>query len=518
MASHCSDKIMRNVLILAVCCMLPTAICQGQMLQIYENGPVHEAFVTRVSGEIVLQAAPTRPPDPVTERIPKQTDLQAVWIPGYWAWETSLDDFVWVSGAWRRPPPGHQWVSGFWKNDDEGWVWMPGFWSRTPQDQVMYIGAVPPDPIDENTAPPPGERHFWSPGYWLYLVESHDYQWVPGRWEELDPNWVLVPAHYVWRPNGYVFVPAFWDWNLDERGTAYASVNFDQDYRYRASFEPYYILKPQIIVRNLFTSYPDYITFFNHHWHYHQDYWRAYCCTPPWWAWDTWWGFTWHDQWGLWWWYGHPGYPQPRWLTGEISGILPPPLPELTAMFSRAAHPAIITPNGVVTRDQLFAGIQKSTARFAPVLPSEAKFRAKAYLVAKPAGIDPRDVLKPSGRRLPLDPKAVRPHVRKPIVESEAIGRVRVVSSQPKIPSRPRIPSNVRAPLSVPGRDVSENQDRSRSTWSPRPEGEMTARDTQVNDKGETQRKWRQMTPYSEPSMKRPSMHKSRQENSSNHH
>ena len=42
------------------------------------------------------------------------------WIPGYWGWDVSRNDYLWVSGIWREPPPNSQWVPGYWHQVDGG--------------------------------------------------------------------------------------------------------------------------------------------------------------------------------------------------------------------------------------------------------------------------------------------------------------------------------------------------------------------------------------------------------------
>ena len=50
------------------------------------------------------------------------------WIPGYWAWDVSRNDFLWISGIWRKPPPNSQWVPGYWHEVDGGHQWVSGTW------------------------------------------------------------------------------------------------------------------------------------------------------------------------------------------------------------------------------------------------------------------------------------------------------------------------------------------------------------------------------------------------------
>lgn len=498
--------------------------CHAQMIKTYENGPVHEAVVTRVSGNTLLEAVPEKPPEPINERIPRQLDFQAEWIGGYWAWDTQEGQFVWVSGAWRRPPPGHQWVTGFWKQAEEGWVWFPGFWSRSGGANLQYINIPPPDPIDENIAPPPSKEYFWSPGFWQFSVDGHEYLWVPGQWEELDSNWVYVPSHYVWRPGGYVFVPGFWDWPLEDRGTAYAAAIIDPEHRDGVVYEPILILKPEIIVRNLYFYYPDYITFFQYHWHFHHDYWVSCACAPPWWQWESWWCFTSNDQWGLWWWYTHPGYPHPSWMTAEINGILPPPNSDLVLLFSKKATPLIVTPNGVVSREGLLKAINKITGEFSPVLTPNRALKARIMTYAKPAASDVHVIYKPQGRKLPLDPQAVRPRVRKPVIDKEALQRVQRFegADQIRIPVKPRVPSRrnkeVIPSVVKPTEGPIYNPPARQPTWSPRkpygsqergPQNRFEPRqpvypEVPVEDGSRPVPRWRTMTPQEESKIHRP--------------
>jgi hypothetical protein len=35
---------------------------------------------------------------------------EVIWINGYYAWDDERNDFLWVSGIWRTPPPSKRWV------------------------------------------------------------------------------------------------------------------------------------------------------------------------------------------------------------------------------------------------------------------------------------------------------------------------------------------------------------------------------------------------------------------------
>jgi hypothetical protein len=468
---------MTNVVyfVFLILCFVSSACAQ---IKIYEEGPINEAYLSKFGGNnLILDAIPREPPYPINERIPPQTDMQAEWVPGYWAWQDEINDFVWVSGVWRKPPPGHLWISGFWKKFEEGWVWIHGFWNRMSEANLHYIGIAPPDSIEEDVPPPPNEGYAWNPGYWHFAFNEHEYQWMPGSWEELDPNWILIPAHYIWRPGGYLLISPYWDWPLNERGKAYASVLIEKEYRYQATFEPAYIIEPQVLVRRLYVHYPDYLFVFHHHYHFHPEFWSDCGCAPPWWEWSTWWSYTWHDHWSLWWWYTHPGYPQPYWLTAELSSVIAPPNMGIISLFSRVTPPSVVTPYGVVTRRQLLQANSKISRSFAPILPYDRKVRDKVYSAARP---DKRikEILKPSGKQLPIDRTARRPNIRKPLIDSSARSVMRASEDKKlRIPTKPRLPSSQRSTILEARQKPGEREDKTipqsipsvrKHSWTPR--------------------------------------------------
>src|SRR3972149_4100307 len=79
-------------------------------VQVLTRGPVHEAFAETVTfdpepGIVVAMA----PPNPIEEVPPDQRreGVNVTWIPGYPAWDDERNDYLWVSGVWRAPPPGN---------------------------------------------------------------------------------------------------------------------------------------------------------------------------------------------------------------------------------------------------------------------------------------------------------------------------------------------------------------------------------------------------------------------------
>lgn len=381
------------------------AICeQGFAVQPLDRGPFHEAYVTRTKGSEILEAIPSAPPAPITERIPPQKDPGAIWIGGYWAWSSQYNDFIWISGVWRVPPPGHQWITGLWKEFDDGWVWIHGFWSEVPQAAITYIDIPPPDQLDENVDGPPSSNYFWMPGFWAFSSETHAYEWSPGHWETIDPNWVFVPSYYLWRPGGYVFVLGYWDWTLERNGSLFAPIFINPAERAQIVYEPNVIVEEVVVVQYLIPYYPDYLCFFQHHHHYHPAFWDSCACSPPWWRWDTWWCYSWQDQWSVWWWYSHPGYPNPHWMTAELSASIAPPSHQVIEMFKHVKAPTIVTSKGVVAPSKILnavfevSGKEKSQRKIPPIISSNQKVSAQIQQLVQAKQVPVKATFKPTGR------------------------------------------------------------------------------------------------------------------------
>ena len=99
-------------------------------VEVQTRGPVHEAFAQPIEANPGPgQAVPREPPPAIPELSPDERPRgdNVQWIGGYWAWDAERNDFVWVSGTYRKAPPGRQFVPGHWANSSEGWRWVPGF-------------------------------------------------------------------------------------------------------------------------------------------------------------------------------------------------------------------------------------------------------------------------------------------------------------------------------------------------------------------------------------------------------
>jgi WXXGXW repeat (2 copies) len=202
--------------------------------ELMTRGPVHEAFAEPVvfdpkAGPVI----PKQPPQAVQEIPPDQKPAgeNVQWIPGYWTWDDARNDFLWVSGIWRIPPPGRQWVPGYWAHAQDGYQWASGSWAPVAaQDaniQAQQYLPEPPASIEAGpNVPAPDQGSVWAPGCWYW--QSTGYAWRPGYWVVPQNNWLWVPAHYVWTPGGYVFVEGYWDHAIAQRGIMFAPVYFSQ--------------------------------------------------------------------------------------------------------------------------------------------------------------------------------------------------------------------------------------------------------------------------------------------------
>ena len=219
------------------------------------RGPVHEAYALPADQQAGPGAiAPKQPPEPIEEVPPDQKPegKNVQWIPGYFQWDEEKQDFIWISGFWRVPPPGRVWVPGNWRKIGDGWQWVGGFWATAngdvappaplpqqdqpqiqpqpaplqpqapqPQAELQYLPEPPPTLENGPVVPAPGEDSIYVPGIWTWRGR---YVWRPGFWIDYRPGWVWVPPHYRWTPCGFVFVSGFWDYPLVERGLLFSPV------------------------------------------------------------------------------------------------------------------------------------------------------------------------------------------------------------------------------------------------------------------------------------------------------
>ena len=205
--------------------------------EVLTRGPVNEAFAQPVNLEDQQGLeTPTAPPADINELPPETTpaDPRFTWVPGYWAWDSERNDYIWVSGCWRVGPPGMSWVPGYWAQSPKGWRWVSGFWAAVGNNEIEYLPAPPATPDIEPPESPPSPARIWVPPCWYWYRDRYILR--DGYWIEAQRDWVWVPSHYVWTPRGYAFSPGHWDYVLDQRGVLFAPVYFPRPLYSRPGF------------------------------------------------------------------------------------------------------------------------------------------------------------------------------------------------------------------------------------------------------------------------------------------
>ncbi len=195
--------------------------------------------------------APKAPPAPIIERPSGvRPDRRAQWVPGYWAWDSAENDFVWVGGSWQIPAPGSIWVAGRWARDADGWYWVSGRWGRRgePAEVVANRPAwrtngPPADHPEDNPAPAPGPDFFYVPGH--YAPNGDQVAWVSGFWARMQPGWDWIPSRWVRRPNGWDFREGHW-----ARDPAPAVVTINPRVRRRFAARPLLPGRPPVVVES----------------------------------------------------------------------------------------------------------------------------------------------------------------------------------------------------------------------------------------------------------------------------
>ncbi len=203
-------------------------------VEVLTRGPVHEAYAAPVTGGQAEAGVvvPKQPPAPIEEMPPdmKPDAENAVWIPGYWGWDDERNDFLWVSGVWRVPPPGFRWMPGYWQNNQGQYQWISGYWMPAHLEETTFMPQPPPSIDNGPTSPQPDENHFWVAGHQQWY--DGRYVWQPGYWAVSQPDWIWVPASYYWCPSGWVYVPGYWDYPLARRGIVFSPVYFARPVAY----------------------------------------------------------------------------------------------------------------------------------------------------------------------------------------------------------------------------------------------------------------------------------------------
>lgn len=230
--------------------------------EVLTSGPVHEAYAEPVNANVQQGViAPKAPPENINETPPTQKPEgeNYYWVPGYWSWDSTRNDYIWVSGCWRVAPPNTYWVPGYWTQVDNGWEWVAGFWAPITDSQIQYL----PKPPDVDYTVPSNEGNpdsMWVPP--CYYWYNNQYILRQGYWLPQQQNWVWMPSCYLWTPRGYIFRAGRWDYPFEQRGLLFSPVYFhSHNFGIGFSFSPGIVVNIGSISLSLFT-YPRYCHYF----------------------------------------------------------------------------------------------------------------------------------------------------------------------------------------------------------------------------------------------------------------
>jgi len=236
--------------------------------EVLEAGPLHEAFASPLALEQQSIVVDQQPPAPINELPPDERPEGANvnWLPGYWSFDTERNDFIWVSGLWRKTPPNRTWVPGQWQQIEEGYLWSAGYWAEAQLEQQSMLPLPPASQEQGPSSPAPGDNYLWAPGCWQWT--DNNYAWQTGFWYAAQPNWVWVPNHYNYTQSGAVYVRGYWDYPLARRGLLYAPVSWSSGYRFGTSYayRPRTIVNTGLLLANLFVDHHRGRYYYGRHW------------------------------------------------------------------------------------------------------------------------------------------------------------------------------------------------------------------------------------------------------------
>ena len=92
----------------------------------HERGTLYTSEQQATTTYVV--ANPPPPPFLPTEVIPVRPDPAAVWVGGYWVFNSNRR-YEWMPGRWEFPPPNCRvFVPPHWARQGEGYVYVQGYW------------------------------------------------------------------------------------------------------------------------------------------------------------------------------------------------------------------------------------------------------------------------------------------------------------------------------------------------------------------------------------------------------
>jgi hypothetical protein len=183
----------------------------------------HEAIVGIVESPDIDIVVKTPPPAPKEETpgIKPPADGKAIWVPGYWRWNSVKSDYEWIPGTYRMAVPEMTWHPGKWVNVGDGHVWQSGYWGPESVTETIVVKEAPPAPQEETKPPLPGPGYVWVPGYWSY--ENGKFVWQSGAWRNpVGDHMIWIEGKWLKTATGYRYIPGHWDFPPEKR--VYATV------------------------------------------------------------------------------------------------------------------------------------------------------------------------------------------------------------------------------------------------------------------------------------------------------
>ncbi len=144
-----------------------------------------------------------RPPDPIAEDEEESPKDNSFWIPGYWSYDKSSDDYSWLNGRWEQLDPDWVFVPSHYTWREDGYVFIAGYWDWpieqigqaynniyvTPNQRVSVV-YEPSDPLQPGVVI---RRCFlYYPDYVVWY--HHHYHYHTGWWS----GWCCTPPWWGW--------------------------------------------------------------------------------------------------------------------------------------------------------------------------------------------------------------------------------------------------------------------------------------------------------------------------------
>ncbi|CRX38354.1 hypothetical protein [Estrella lausannensis] len=348
--------------------------------------PVHEGLIGAIGEGIVPASVRERPPGLPRELRPEKGsdfDENAIWLSGYWIWDPEKNSYAFVKGIYRVPPPGMKWQPPRWIERGGYWIRLKGYWHPIDRSLARLQQTPSLCKVEEKPTDSPLSPCLYAPGFWVRDLQGGLKRSIPGRWVVLEKDRTYTPADFVFDGEGFILVPPYFDLPLEKRFAVKAgegnSTNLDA------------------LLVELFLSYPDYQFFLQEHFVRNPAYWLLKGSVPSWWLWKGSTLLSRTESWWLFWWWTHPGFPQPEWINPELAAKIYPPSTALVETMQRKTPPSIVMSWGAAELDDLLRVINSHRHNFINFIPDSEDVKI-ALAGLEPESPDQVHPLQPEGK------------------------------------------------------------------------------------------------------------------------